>query len=93
MIIMDIMRFLLFIIFLQHMKIQKNIHIQWWDYRLKNTVTDNGDVSRGICTVNQEGKLDTIVERTQIEKRKTGIVFTEDKGQTGKNWMERHWCL
>ena len=30
-IIMDIMRFLLFIIFLQHMKIQKNIHIQWWD--------------------------------------------------------------
>ena len=54
-------------------------------YRLKNTVTDNGDVSRGICTVNQEGKLVQIVERTQIEKRKTGIVFTEDKGQT---WEE-----
>ena len=45
----------------------------------------NGDVSRGICTVNQEGKLVQIVERTQIEKRKTGIVFTEDKGQT---WEE-----
>ena len=54
-------------------------------YRLKNTVTDNGDVSRGICTVTQEGKLVQIVERTQIEKRKTGIVFTEDKGQT---WEE-----
>lgn len=38
-------------------------------YRLKNTVTDNGDVSRGICTVTQEGKLVQIVERTQIEKR------------------------
>ena len=48
-------------------------------------MTDNGDVSRGICTVNQEGKLVQIVERTQIEKRKTGIVFTEDKGQT---WEE-----
>ena len=44
-----------------------------------------GMFSRGICTVNQEGKLVQIVERTQIEKRKTGIVFTEDKGQT---WEE-----
>lgn len=51
-------------------------------YRLKNTVTDNGDVSRGVCTVNQKGKLVQIIERTQIEKRETGIAFTENKGKT-----------
>ena len=62
-------------------------------YRLKNTVTDNGDVSRGICTVTQEGKLVQIVERTQIESGKPELSLQRIRARHGKNWMERHWCL
>ena len=37
-------------------------------YHLKNTLTENGHVARGVC-VEKDGVLDTIVERTHIEKR------------------------
>lgn len=49
-------------------------------YRLKNTVTDFGYVSRGICTIEEDGSLSGIKERTHIEKRDNGIAFTEDDG-------------
>jgi hypothetical protein len=51
-------------------------------YKLKNTVTENGSVARGVCTVDSDGGLCGIVERTQIEKRGDGIAFTEDEGNT-----------
>jgi len=47
-------------------------------YRLGNTVTDHGSVARGVCTVNEDGLLTDVVERTRIEKRRDGIAFTED---------------
>ena len=50
-------------------------------YDLGNTVTDNGSVARGICSVNEQGYLTSVVERTRIEKYAGGIHFTED-GQT-----------
>lgn len=50
-------------------------------YRLRNTVTDNGFVSRGICGV-EDGYLSSIVERVRIEKRDGGIAFSEDRGET-----------
>ena len=37
-------------------------------YRLRNTVTENGTVARGICSV-KDGYLTTVTERTKIEKR------------------------
>jgi hypothetical protein len=46
-------------------------------YRLRNTVTDSGYVSRGICTV-ENGLLTDVTERTHIEKRDGGIAWTED---------------
>ncbi len=49
-------------------------------YRLKNTVTENGSVSRGICTADSEGYLVNVVERTQIETYSGGIRFTENAG-------------
>ena len=49
-------------------------------YKLENTVTENGHVARGVCTMNKAGELLKIVERTQIEKRVHGIAFTEDHG-------------
>lgn len=41
-------------------------------YQLKNTVTENGHVARGICEI-RDGYLTQVVERTHIEKRPDGI--------------------
>ena len=54
-------------------------------YRLKNTVTDNGHVSRGICELDTGNRLVAINERTRIEKRGEGIAYSEDDGAT---WTE-----
>lgn len=51
-------------------------------YRLKNTVTDNGHVSRGVCELDPEKHLVAINERTRIEKRNGGIAYSEDDGET-----------
>lgn len=51
-------------------------------YELRNTVTDNGHVARGICEVNDAGELTEVMERTRIEKRADGIAYTEDDGAT-----------
>jgi len=49
-------------------------------FRLKNTLTENGTVSRGVCEV-IDGCLASVVERTKIKDCK----FTEDDGAT---WTE-----
>ena len=49
-------------------------------YRLKNTITENGSVARGVCQV-ENGLLVDITERTRIERRPEGIAYTED-GET-----------
>ena len=36
-------------------------------YALKNTISENGYVSRGECFVNKEGYLTNVIERTRIE--------------------------
>lgn len=46
-------------------------------YLLRNTVTENGYVARGVCTV-EDGFLTDVVERTHIEKRGKDAVYTED---------------
>lgn len=52
-------------------------------YRLKNTITENGHVARGICSVTEDGKLEDIVERTKIMRIDDGsISFTEDDGES-----------
>lgn len=50
---------------------------------LENTLTENGYVARGICSVNGEGFLTSITERTRIEKSGALIKFTED----GEHWF------
>lgn len=49
-------------------------------FELQNTMTDYGYVARGICTVDSEGKLAGIKERTHIEKREGKGAYTEDGG-------------
>ncbi len=54
-------------------------------YTLRNTLTDNGHVARGICETDADGFLAAIHERTHIEKRGDKAVYTEDDGAT---WHE-----
>ena len=49
-------------------------------YLLKNTVTENGHVARGICVENADNTLAEVTERTRIETFEGGIHFTEDDG-------------
>lgn len=49
-------------------------------YLLKNTLTENGSVSRGLCTTSSDGYLETIVERTRIIRTEEGAAFSEDDG-------------
>lgn len=53
-------------------------------YLLKNTVTENGSVARGVCQADDKGYLADIVERLRIEQYAGGIHFTED----GENWTD-----
>lgn len=50
---------------------------------VENTLSDNGHVARGICTVDTDGYLKEIHERTRIEKFEEVTKYTED----GENWV------
>ena len=47
-------------------------------YRVCNTLSENGTVSRGVCTTDANGLLTDVIERTKIEEKNGQIVFTED---------------
>ncbi len=53
-------------------------------YLLKNTVTENGTVARGVCEETADHFLARVTERTKIEKGEPPR-YTEDDGQT---WTE-----
>ena len=50
-------------------------------YRVRNTVTENGSVARGVCEV-ENGLLTGVTERTKIFKNGNDAKFTEDDGKT-----------
>jgi dTDP-glucose pyrophosphorylase len=49
-------------------------------YLLKNTVSENGFVSRGECQVNEQGYLTNVVERTHIETIDGALVRKDEEG-------------
>lgn len=49
-------------------------------YQLKNTLSDHGSVSRGICTVDAENNLQNIVETHNIFKKGDAAVQREENG-------------
>ena len=51
-------------------------------FLLRNTVSANGSVSRGVCEVDAAGRLTRVTERTCIEPYAGGIHYTEDGGQS-----------
>ncbi len=56
---------------------KSNGHFAMVGYILKNTVTENGHVSRGICDVS-DGKLKNVVERTKIQENDGKVQYMED---------------
>lgn len=50
-------------------------------YRLDNTLSENGSVSRGICTVGPDGALADLVERTALERGADGVVRDAATGE------------
>lgn len=53
-------------------------------YLLKNTVTENGTVARGVCEETTDHYLTQVTERTKIEKGEPPR-YTEDDGKTWTN--------
>lgn len=51
-------------------------------YLLGNTVTEHGHVARGVCVEDEDHFLQTVTERTHIEKDGGNARFTEDGGAT-----------
>ena len=49
-------------------------------YILKNTLSDHGYVSRGICETDENNYLITVTERTNIERINGEVAFTEKDG-------------
>ena len=64
--------------FLKDVEDDGKYHYAMVGYRIKNTVTEQGTVSRGVCEY-EDGMLTSIVERTKIGINQDGsIYFTED---------------
>ncbi|HIX16243.1 MAG TPA: nucleotidyltransferase [Candidatus Hungatella pullicola] len=51
-------------------------------YKLYNTLTEHGHVARGVCTIDENGKLKDIHERTRIEKHGDQAEFLEEDDRT-----------
>ncbi len=47
-------------------------------YRLGNTLSENGAVARGVCSVDAEGFLTDVTERTKIDRYPEGIFYTDE---------------
>ncbi|MBQ4617604.1 MAG: NTP transferase domain-containing protein [Clostridia bacterium] len=58
------------------------LHVAMVGYELRNTLTENGSVSRGVCETDENALLTSIIERTRIEWRDGVPAFTED----GETW-------
>ena len=46
-------------------------------YKLKNTLSDHGTVSRGVCSA-KDGLLTDVIERTSIQLKNGDVVFDDD---------------
>ncbi len=51
-------------------------------YKLENTLSENGSVSRGVCNINNDGLLESMTERTSISRTADGIAYQDPDGST-----------
>lgn len=57
---------------------------------LKNTLSDNGGVTRGICTVDENGMLADVVETSDITKTQDGAAIPDANGNLVPTDPEAH---
>jgi len=50
-------------------------------YRIKNTLSEYGSVSRGVCEINNNKYLSSIIERTEINSVDSNIQFKNENGK------------
>jgi choline kinase len=66
-------------------------------YRLSKTLSEHGTVSRGVCEVNADKKLQTVTERTKIYRKDGLIIFEESDTFTplaeDANVSMNFWCF
>lgn len=53
-------------------------------YVLRNALSEHGSVARGVCTVTPDGCLESVHERTRIEKFGEAVRYTEN----GADWVD-----
>ena len=63
--------------------IDGKLNLSMVGFKLENTVSENGYVSRGVCKTTEDGYLDSIVEYTHIQSFPEGIKYSFDSGE---NW-------
>lgn len=62
-------------------------HFGMVGYFLKNTLSENGSVSRGVCSVDENRFLTSVVERTKIQREEDDKVYFYD-GEERQNLCE-----
>lgn len=50
-------------------------------YRVGNTLSESGTVSRGVCSTDSDGCLTSVVERTAIERVGGRVTYTDGEGR------------
>lgn len=69
--------------FLQDIKPDKKGRYAMVAFKVGNTTSDNGEVSRGVCTVDASGHLTNVVERGHISVDGAGKVqYVDEKGES-----------
>jgi len=63
----------------------ENVHSQSMvGYRIANTLSEFGAVSRGICSVGEKKVLTGVVERTHIERKRNRIIYLDEDSREGE---------
>ncbi|NDV47173.1 nucleotidyltransferase [Paludibacter sp. 221] len=66
--------------FLRNVEGEKNNYCMV-GYRVGNTLSESGSVSRGVCVVDENSYLKNVVERTHIEEKGGTIYYLDEKGE------------
>lgn len=64
--------------FLAQLPSNDTAHYSMVGYRMGNTLSENGYVSRGVCSANADNELTDVVEHTQIERKNNQIEAFDD---------------
>jgi len=67
---------------LSRMEDDDRYHYTMVGYELYKTLTEYGHVARGVCSLDENGMLQEIAEKTRIEKHGNQAEFSDD----GENW-------